>query len=420
GDRAIDSAKLDQENRFSFRLDSISGGLHHFNHGNELQYVYLEGGDSLVIRLNTLYFDESLIFSGVGEEINNFLLERFLRHEEENDLSRNLYRLEAKEFEKTIDSLNAAGLAELADLKQEGTLSEKEEKIARASIDYHYDTYKEKYPFKHKRTTGHRKAIAKLPSDFYDYRKQLTYNDTDFTYLRPYYNFMINHVGNLSYMTCSKNCGLENGVAHNQLHFNHHKLNIIDSLMVEKELKDNLYRYVAIDYLVNVHDSEKNNEEFIESFHKLSNNNRHMEEINKLYKGILNLQPNRKIPDIKVSGMQGKVVSLQDIAKEKDHKTVFYFWSGSDRRHFENMNKRVSLLASERPEYSFVGINVKTDENNWKALVRNSGLDTTKQFRSSDFEALTEALIVYPLNKCIITNDNGMIVDAFANVYEPL
>jgi hypothetical protein len=118
--------------------------------------------------------------------------------------------------------------------------------------------------------------------------------------------------------------------------------------------------------------------------------------------------------------MQGEMVSLRDIARDKDQKTVFYFWSGADRRHFENMNKRVSLLAAEKPEYSFVGINVKTEENNWKVLVQNSGLDTTQQFRSTDFKALTQALIIYPLNKCIITNDNGTIVDAFANVYEPL
>ena len=44
----------------------------------------LQEGDSILIRLNTKEFDESLVFSGQGSEINNFLIEMFLAHEEEN------------------------------------------------------------------------------------------------------------------------------------------------------------------------------------------------------------------------------------------------------------------------------------------------------------------------------------------------
>ena len=67
-DTVIDTALLDEHNRFSFRLDSVSNGLYHFNHGQEYQYVYLKKGDSLAIRLNSVAFDESLVFSGKGEE----------------------------------------------------------------------------------------------------------------------------------------------------------------------------------------------------------------------------------------------------------------------------------------------------------------------------------------------------------------
>ncbi|HEA22706.1 hypothetical protein LCGC14_1235530 [marine sediment metagenome] len=416
GDVAIDSVKLDNQNRFSFVLDSITEGLYHFNHNPELQYVFLSQGDSLVIRLNTLYFDESLIFSGKGEEINNFLLDRFLQHEEESPMIRALYQLEGEAFEDKIDSLINDGLTDLTDLNKEGILSEKEEKIGRASIVYHYDIFKEEYPFKHKRRTGH-KATSKLPDGFYDYRKSLNFNDKDLTYLRPYYNYMINHVGNLSYMACTNGCGNNDTIVRNQLHFNKHKLKFIDSLVQEKELKDNLYRYVAIDYLVNVHDSQENNKAFIDIFHNVSGNNRHMEEINTLYEGIQNLQPQKMIPDVALKNISGQVVSLQDIANDKKEKTVFYFWTGTDRRHFENISKRVARLSSENPKFAFIGINVKTDENNWKALVQNSELDIAQQFRSDDFDTLTKALVVFPLNKCIITKDN-MIVDAFANIYQ--
>jgi len=68
GDVVIDSSTLGKNNMFSFKLDSIEDGLYHFNHAPEYQYVYLEKGDSLLLRLNTVDFDESLVFSGTGEE----------------------------------------------------------------------------------------------------------------------------------------------------------------------------------------------------------------------------------------------------------------------------------------------------------------------------------------------------------------
>ncbi|MBC6998748.1 transaldolase [Cytophaga sp. FL35] len=416
GDAVIDSARLDKNNRFSFNFDTLPQGLYHFNHDPEVQYVYLEGGDSLVIRLNTVDFDESLIFSGKGEEVNNFLLELFLAGEEETDQVRDYYLLEPEEFKDKIDSLMDEKLALLSELSTESDLSEKELKIAEASIFYTYSTYKESYPFRHKRRTKEKK-VEDLPSTFYDYRNEITFNDKDLVYLRPYYNFVKNHIGNISYMSCLMDCDTEGKVVRNHLHFNKHKLRIIDSLVVEKELKDNLFRNVAFDYLLKVHDSEKNNEEFIQGFHELSSNNRHIEEINTLYEGIRNIQPNKKIPGIQVLDYNGQAVSLPDIAKE--NKTVFYFWSGVDRSHFDNIKERIAKLTKEKPHYKYVGINFKTEEGHWKALLESSKLNPETQFRATNFEELTKALILYPLNKCIITNDD-VIVDAFANVYGPM
>ncbi|PKA96580.1 hypothetical protein B0O79_0217 [Flavobacteriaceae bacterium MAR_2009_75] len=416
GDVVVDSAKLDERNRFSFQLDSITEGLYHFNHDPEVQYIYLQKGDSIVIRLNTVDFDESLIFTGRGEEINNFLLELFLANEEEAERIRSYYWFEPNEFVAKIDSLKKEKLDILDGLAIEADLSDKEEKIARSSVFYNYNMYKEVYPFRHKRRTKN-SIINDLPDNFYDYRAELTFDDQDLTYLRPYYNFVKYHVGNLSYMTCVNSCDIETSVIRNQLHFNKHKLHVIDSLVEEKELKDNLFRNVAFDYLLKVHDTEKNNESFIEGFHELSSNNRHINEINTLYEGIKNIQPNKKIPSIQVLDVEGNTISLPEIAKNQN--TVFYFWSGTDRTHFENIKRRIAKLISEKPDYSYVGINIKTEQGHWKALLESSNLDAENQFRAPDFEELTKALIIYPLNKCIVTKDD-VIVDAFANVYGPL
>ncbi len=414
GDVVIDSAKLDKNNRFVFKLDSVTQGLHHFNHAPEYQYIFLEQGDSLLLRLNTIDFDESLVFSGSGSEINNFLLELFLANEnEEQTIYGSSFALEPELFSRQIDSLRTIKLNDLHALNAEMELSKAAREIAKASIDYTYFDYKEKYLFEHRKYTG-KKTMHKLSDVFYGYRKHIDFNNHNLNYLRPYYNFMRSHIKNLSYTTCSHKCAIKNNEVNNQLHFNRHKLSLIDSLVKETELKDNLFRNVAFNYLLLAHDTQKNNKDFIEDFHLRSGNNRHIKEIDELYEGISNIQPQKKIPNVLVANINGDPIRLQEIAKNK--KTVFYFWSGTEKRHFENIAKKAIYLSANKPDYTFVGINFKTDEATWKGMLNTSGLPQENQYRADDFDILTKALIIYPLNKCIITDD-AKIVNAFSTMY---
>ena len=412
GEEVIDSALLDENNRFEIRLDSVSDGLHHFYHQPEFQYMFLEAGDSIQIRLNTIDFDESLVFSGKGEEINNFLLDMFLSHEEENELVYNYYQLEPESFKEKIDSLKNEKIRLLKEIDAETPLSEQAFNIAKANIIYGYNIHKEAYPFRHKR----RKAEAKmheLPEDFYAYRKGINYHDESLTYLRPYYNFMKYHLGNLAFMHCKSDCGIVGTKVMNHLHFNRHKLKLIDSLIQQKDLRDNLFRNVAVDYLLK-HDKEKNYQVFIEEFHELSGNNKHIDEINELYEGIKSMQPQKELPELMVQNFEGEKISLRDVTKDGD--VVLYFWSAVDRGHFINLHKRIKELREKHPEYTFVGINLRTENNRWKGMVESSGLEKEHQFWAPDSDEFAHKLIVYEPNKTIIAK-NGKIVDAFANVY---
>lgn len=414
GETIIDSARLDENNRFSIVIDSITNGLYHFKHAPEYQYVYLEEGDSLVVRLNTVDFDESLVFSGIGEEVNNFLLELFLANEDEVQLLlRTYYNMEPEAFYQKIDSLRNQKLEDLVVLDTDSKLSAEAKELVKASIDYTYFTYLEEYPFKHKKHSK-KETLENLPENFYAYRKNVDFENKKFTYLGPYYNFMTNHFGNLTYTSCSQECAIKNDIVKNKLHYNRHMLKLIDSLVKEPELKDNLFRNVAFDYLLKGRDEEKNYALFMEDLHNLSGNNRHIDEIDMLYEGIKNIQPNKKIPNIFVYNSDGDTVSLQEIAKDK--KMVFYFWSGTERKHFQDITQRVSRLSSVKPDYSFVGISLKVDEANWKGMINAAGLDESNQYRAKNIEELSKALIIYPRDKCIITDD-ATIVDAFSSIY---
>ncbi|HAI40487.1 MAG TPA: transaldolase, partial [Maribacter sp.] len=52
-----------------------------------------------------------------------------------------------------------------------------------------------------------------------------------------------------------------------------------------------------------------------------------------------------------------------------------------------------------------------------KNILTTLGVDPTLQYHSNDFKELTEKLVLYPINKAIIT-DNSVIVDGFSNIYK--
>lgn len=413
GDIKLDSAKLNANNRFSFEFDSLNEGLYNFKH-REYQYIYLEKGDSIQIRLNTVDFDESLVFSGTGGDINNFLLDLFLANEkEEIIIQSDFFKLNPEEFHNKIENLRIEKLNTLNALHLESKLSQEANHIAKVSINYTYYRYMEKYPFEHSNRTGKRLSND-LPPNFYAYREGLNFNYKKLNYLSPYYNFIKSHLKNLSYLNCKKTCEAEDEVAKNQLHINRHKLSLIDSLVQETELKDNLFRNVAIEYLLRGQDTPENNEIFINDFHLRSASNRHITEINDLYKGIQNIQPKKIIPNIFVTNTEGNKVSLQEIAKGK--KVAFYFWSGENQRYFKDVIERSKQLSAQNKDYVFIGINYRTDLTTWKGMIAKANLDNTKQFKAGDFNELAKALIIEHRNKCIVTDD-AKIVDAFTTMW---
>ncbi|MCO5723697.1 transaldolase [Robiginitalea sp. 2V75] len=412
GEEPVDSALLDADNRFFMELDSLEEGLYNFYHRPEFQYVYLEKGDSLQIRLNTVSFDESLVFSGRGETLNNFLIDLYLETESEEGLIRHSFvPLEPQAFSAKLDSLKSNKISRLESLHNDFTLSENGYELALASILYKNFYYKEKYPFWHRQVIGEG-VLHDLPADFYDYRSQVSYDNPNLTFLKPYYDFMLYHIGNLAFMGCQKSCDMDQAKIRNQLHFNQHQLQLIDSLVTGQDLRDNLFRTVAFEYLLK-NDTEENFEIFMEDFHARSGENRHLEEINHLSESIRNLRPNVELPALLVENTEGENLSLKDIASRG--KVVFYFWSGPEPRHLVNITRRVHDLSEKHPDTRFVGICLRTSRDRWKTLLGNHGLKEEDQFWTGDFQSFAHTLVVYHPFKSILTKD-GRIIDGFANL----
>ncbi len=101
----IDSLELDSENKFFKKIENIKPGIYRIEHLPENQYIIIENGDSLWIRVNVEDFKESLTFSGKGSSKNNFLVDISNMDDYENEYLSRYYVEESDIFKSKIDSL---------------------------------------------------------------------------------------------------------------------------------------------------------------------------------------------------------------------------------------------------------------------------------------------------------------------------
>ena len=106
-----------------------------------------------MFRVNTLDFDESLSFTGIGAERNNFLMEMYLLNEIEDDKILGVGQKTAHEFDSIYRATKEMKLDKLAKLKLKNKTTKLFDEIAEASINYEYYAHKELYPLANYKTS---------------------------------------------------------------------------------------------------------------------------------------------------------------------------------------------------------------------------------------------------------------------------
>ena len=418
-DEPVDTALLNSENRFLFRikLRDKKGDLFKFRHFPEYQYVFIQGRDSVLARVNTLNFDESLVFSGKGAEKNNFLIEMYLLDDDEQKLIYSYYNLEPADFSRKIDSLRDMKMEQYEHLIVTQRLSEPAKNVARASIDYPNYRYREFYPYMYKRlksTDG--KNEVKIPDDFYAFRRNVNYNDRELRFYKPYFDFMVYHFNGLAYNKCVKECPREEDFNENSVHYYIHKLQLIDDKVKEKGLKDHLFRNTAYTYYFEDQD-EANNKLFMDKFLELDGDNKYMKEVESLYTNIRKLQKGAHIPALQLVDLEGNHTDLDQVCHNKN--TVVYFWTIFQKGHSKYINKYVGSLQKEYPKVNFVGICLNEDYDKWTEAITLNNLRQEKQYLSLKRESISKGLTVNNLNKVIVVDKKNNIINAFTYIQSP-
>lgn len=408
----LDTLKLDRNNRFKYRISDLEKGLYTFYHGGEVQFVLLEPQDSLMLRLNTMEFDESLVFTGKGAKKNNYLINTYLTDELEEKAIISLSQLPADEFSSKLDSMRTLKRKKLNAFKEKIGTTKLFNTIAEANINYNYYLHKEAYPFMH---SGNKvKNIESLPEDFYDYRTNIDYNHCDLSQYHVYYSFLRQHFKNLALQKQAKHTRI-NYYNPYSLTFNLNRLDIIDSLITEEGIKNELLTRTFRTF-INSSKNVKDNGLLLEKYLQKVTNEDFKAEAKREVKALNSLKIGSNLPEIEIVTTDNIITNLDAEAKHKP--TLIYFWSYTIRRHFKESHSKIRELKKRYPNLNVIAININNgSQKQWVQSLREYNLPETNEYKFKSPIIAKHKLAFNAINKVMLVNKKGKIVDDNANMF---
>lgn len=399
----IDTLYLNEKNQFGKNFTNLKNGIYTFRHPPENQTIYIEEGDSIVIWLNTLSFDQSLNFSGDGAEESNFLLDMFLKNQKNNDLVLTYYKMKPEKFAEVTDSIRERRLEKLNQLEDKYDFSEEFLKIALKSINYEYYDLRERYSFLMEK---YYPSVAEtIPPNFKDYRDKINFNDHELQDYYLYTNFIDDYLRTKSIEYCIEN-NIENKNCYDLTSFDNirRRILLIDSLSNIDELKNEFLERLA-DRSIIMAESEQRIDSILNLLEKIDYS--HLEEAKKLAAIHKTYFVGNSLKNLKAENTKGEIKTYGEIIKKP---TITYDWSIYAPAHHRWQHRIIKELKKKYPELDFLGINIDLgDREEWLRTLETYGYDKDDEFQIAKRSASKETYKKY-LNKVLFIDPDGTIV----------
>ncbi len=411
--KVADTFNLDANNRFIHKITDLQPGLYSIRHGGEYQMVLLEPNDSIMFRLNTYDFDESLVFTGHGAKKNNYLIKTYLANQKEEKKFSKYAQKDPDDFNVFIETRRKNRLNEFSSFLEHNNETPFFKSVIEANINYNAYADKEIYPFAY---FGSNKLthIKDLPEEFYAYRGTVDYNVNYLSNFFSYNRFLDAHFDNLALTPYYQNNAYHSKFNRHSTEYNKSKLDLIDSLITDETIKNNLLKYKARDFISHNH-SEAEAQEVLDYYLEKSSNADDKTYMKELVVSLKQLRYGNSLPNLTVVNYDNTQHSLTTIISKP---TIIYFWTSNRKAQYRNSHYKVNELKSKFPKVDFISVNINdNDDKFWKKIIRNYKFPTTNEFKFKNSKKARKTLAVNYLNKAIIVDENGIILHPNANIF---
>lgn len=404
--KIADTLFLDDNNRFIQKIEHLNPGIYFFSHGGEYQMLLLEPKDSIMFRLNTVDFDESLVYSGNGAKKNNWIIRTFLDNERKARKLSEYFKMEPEAFHNMIETKRFTAHKRLDNYLESNSESDQFIKLVKGQIDYGHFALKEIYPFGY---FGNNKMvhIRDLPEEFYAFRNDVDFNSAELSEVYAYSRYLFSFFDNIAVNEYYKHRDFHESFNRESLIHNLSKLKLIDSVIENEQIKNNLLKYTTRNFINSCNDIANVNIILTDYLNRCIDDPS-KKEMTDLAEAISKLQPGKKLPNIELVDALNKTHNILDLI---DETTVIYFWSSNYKRHLKNVQQRVLQIKEEHPNIKFVAININNDnKSHWRKTLENAAFDLNSEYRFKDASYSRKAYVINSVNKVILVDKNHTII----------
>jgi len=392
----LNESLISNDDVFFMSIDSIADGLYNFKHLPEFQYLIFETADSLVMRLNAIDFDESLVFTGKGASKNNYLIDVFLKHEDEESFLNSKLRDNPDIFKMIIDSLLTIKKLKFKNFQK----LKKSNKTSNLIIDHAI-----KLPLYSKLETyisglKQNNKLDLISKEYYNFREDISLNISELSNFKPYLDYIIFRINNIPKTNFNSYSNLD-------LQFNLDKIRFVDTKITDSNIRSKVLRYIAFEYLL------KENilidiDTFLNTFLKISVDQKTNLEIQQLYVNIISLQKGKYLPNIELTDINNDIRIANNF--QFDRPIIYTFWSYEQNSHQISLFNRIFEFLNTNTKYQFHCININSNKMKWKeSLEKIRRSKHITHFISNDFNKMSKKMVLNNLNKIIITDKEGKV-----------
>jgi hypothetical protein len=336
-------------------------------------------------------------------------MELFLKNEQDKGVMFTIFDENVARFSTKIDSAFQSKKKFYDKKKESIEWDEDFDQYAKAMLEFFHYSKKELYPVVHSMRSGENIESA-LPSDFYEFRKTIDFNNREFTNFSPFVRYLSNMMNNLSaneeWADCSE--------VDKAFLSSSRKLHIADSLFKNEKIKNTVLDNIAFTYLLE-DQNIVNNKNFLDKYHSLSTDKNQHNEIKKIGDAIQLLKENNPLPNAIVVDVNKKVIPIKTLINKK---TVIFFWTKNLESHFVAAHKRVLDLQKKHPDYDFISICVDENHSKWQSILKNYKFDGIREYRVANFDDVKDHWVLNKIHRTMVLNADATINNAFVSLFD--
>lgn len=390
GQEKIKEIKVNEDGSFSDTL-RIDQGYFTLVHNRENSAFYVGPGDDLQVTLNTAEFDETITYSGVGSDNNNYLVQKYLTDENVAGNVADVYVLEESDFLNKINEIKIAKEKVLTDAQNldEGfrTLEEKDLEFGHLINLQRYPTYHEYFAKKEK---------VEVSADFMKPLEGFDFSNAD------YYAT----IGNYKSLVQSHYSNQISESEDPAVIFT--EINASGSTALKNDLAKSLNYEVSPN---NVH-----NEAFYNGIMAMSTNDELKTKLTKKYKKLALITKGMPSPEfVNYENHKGGATSLEDLRGKYVYVDVWATWCGPCKREIPYLKEVEAQFHGENIAFVSTSIDKAKDHNAWVEMVKDKELGGIQLFADNDWSS--QFVVDYAIEgipRFLLIDPEGNIVSADA------